>query len=137
MDTEVQNVISADNVVVDTHDSDDAPDLSALIDVAMKAAPTVLASLGQSGDLSSLMSMFGGGDDTNESNADAASPLDSLKNMPIRPQGSSKTQLLKALKPYLKPQRAGKIDRAISALETAYAAKSALSLFSSVNGKGN
>ncbi len=136
MDTEVQNVISADNVVVDTHDSDDAPDLSALIDVAMKAAPNILASLGQSGDLSSLMSMFGSSD-TNESEPSTASPLDSLKNMPIRSQSSGKTQLLKALKPYLKPQRAGKIDRAISALETAYAAKSALNLFSLSNGKGN
>ncbi len=134
METEVldvENEITADNVTVDSSSSEDMPDLSALIDVAMKAAPTILSSLGQGSDLSSLMSMLGG------TNQNVGTSSTSENNSPIRSKSSEKTQLLRALKPYLKPQRASKIDRALSALETAYAAKTALNLFSAGNGKGN
>jgi len=112
----------------------DAPDLSALADAVMKAAPALLSGLG-SGDLSGLLGNLLGS--STETNAPAASTPPSVPAFASAAgkAGNSKTQLLKALKPYLRPERADKIDRAISMLETAYAAKTALSLFSAVSGR--
>jgi len=110
------------------------PDLGPLLETAMQAAPAILSALSASGtDLSGLMqSLTGGG----------GIPIQPTVNPVVSPQAQStvpvvqangranqKTQLLRALKPYLSPRRASKVDRAISMLDTAYTARTALKLF--------
>ena len=103
------------------------PDLSALSDTIAKLAPSLLSALGENTDLASMVTSLFASSDSSSSPTESSSPTLSLS---ANPSITRKTQLLKALKPYLKPERADKIDRAISMLQTAYSAKSALSLIS-------
>ena len=110
------------------------PDLGPLLETAMQAAPAILSALSESGtDLSGLLqSLTGVGETPIQPSVKPVLPPQTQSAMPIAPASgrtNQKAQLLRALKPYLSPRRAAKIDRAISMLDTAYTARTALKLF--------
>lgn len=124
--------------------SNQQTDLAPLIDMAMQAAPALLKSLSDNGmDLSGLLSLLPSDNTASSQESPAAIPNEHAANIsaPVGiapqklPQGqfgsasNKKTQLLRALKPCLNPRRAKKIDRAVSMLDTAYAARAVLRIF--------
>lgn len=141
---------SMEPILSNEGEQESSPDFSALMDIVMKAAPAVLSSISQpeemqnpqAGQLAGLLASLLG---ENKTVSDGFGQQESVQpTLPIAAGQSSgiqqrpseqKTRLLKALKPYMRKERAEKIDRAISMLDTAYAAKSALGLLGSLNAK--